>query len=180
MFDFERIFFLKHKDFSVSVLFPILPYRVGAWKVVEKKSCRIWHKSFKVKRLLTQFGNRQFQEWKSMLMASTLENATFIAIFSDFPKINQVCKIRIGSHLRMCGWSNSNYAELGEWWGRREKYICLGSDHRNKKWKWYQIVNNALDLENACSKKSILFFKVSFWKSPIHCYEVWTLAAFCV
>ena len=120
----KESFFLKHKDFPALVLFPILPYRVGAWKVVEKKSCRIWHKSFKVKRLLTQFGNRQFQEWKSMLLASTLESATFIAIFSDFPKINQVCTIRIGSHLRMCGWSNSNYAELGEW-GRREKYICF-------------------------------------------------------
>ena len=37
-------------------------------------------------------------------------------------------------------------------WGSGEEYICLEIDHRNRKWKWYQIVNNALDLENACSK----------------------------
>ena len=149
MFDFERIFFLKHKDFSVSVLFPILPYRVRAWKVVEKKSCRIWHKSFKVKRLLTQFGNRQFQEWKSMLLASTLESATFIAIFSDFPKNQSSVQDQDWQPLKNVRMIKQQLCRVG---GVGGKYICLEIDHPNTKWKWYQIVNNALDLENACSK----------------------------
>ena len=39
--------------------------------------------------------------------------------------------------------------------GVGEKYICLESDHWYRKWKWYQIVNNALDLKMHAQNRGV-------------------------
>ena len=42
---------------------------------------------------------------------------------------------------------------MQSWGSGGEKYICLGSDHRKR--KWYQIVNNALDLKMHVQNKGV-------------------------